>query len=301
MILIFSSKKDYTTNEVIKWLIFKKKKFIRVHDSEVFEIIVINKKFFLKSERNSFYVDDITSVWFRRGGLKFKRHKYQINAINLIMDETQFLLEEYIIKTLESKRHINKQSNKRANKLLVLEKAKEIGLNVPEYFISTNTDEVKLNETITKSIAETIIIESAFEDFDGILYTHIIDKKEEDSFFPTFFQRKIEKEFEVRSFYLDGKIWSCAIISQNDEQTKVDYRLYNIEKPNRNVRYILPLEISDKISLLMRKLDYNCGSIDIIKSIDGKFYFLEVNPIGQFLGISSLCNYSLEKVIADYL
>ncbi|MCD0456259.1 grasp-with-spasm system ATP-grasp peptide maturase [Chryseobacterium sp. LC2016-27] len=301
MILIFSTEKDHTTNEVIKWLVVKKKKFIRVHDSEIFEISVVNKSFFLKSSRNFFNVDDITSVWFRRGGLKFCRNNYPIDSISLIMEETQFLLEEYIIKTLETKKHINKQSNNRTNKLLILEKAKEIGLTVPEYFIATNTNDVKLHDTITKSISETIIVKSAFENFDGILYTHVIEKKEKESFFPTFFQRKIEKEFEIRSFYLNGKIWSCAIISQNDKQTQIDYRLYNLEKPNRNVRYVLPKEIRDKISLLMEALDYNCGSIDIIKSIDGNFYFLEVNPIGQFLGISGFCNYLLEKEIADYL
>jgi glutathione synthase/RimK-type ligase-like ATP-grasp enzyme len=32
---------------------------------------------------------------------------------------------------------------------------------------------------------------------------------------------------------------------------------------------------------LMKLLDLNCGSIDFIKSGD-KFYFLEINPTGQF-------------------
>jgi len=301
MILILSANNDFTTNEVIKWLHILDKKYIRVHEFELFEIKVMDKKILLKSQRNSFYIDDINSVWFRRGGIKFNRLQFQHDSVNKIMNETQFCLEDYVIKKLESKKHINKQSNNRTNKLLVLEEAVAVGLEVPPYFLANNTDHVNLGKTITKSISENIIVKSAFDDFDGILYTSIVDKQEDEVFFPTFFQEKIEKAFEIRCFYLNGKVWSCAIFSQNDEQTKIDNRIYNYGKHNRTVRYTLPPEIHHKMCILMTELDYNCGSIDFIKSIDGKFYFLEVNPVGQFLGISDICNYALEKEIADYL
>ena len=99
---------------------------------------------------------------------------------------------------------------------------------------------------------------------------------------------------------MNGKIWSFAIFSQKDEQTKIDFRRYNIKNPNRNVRYNLPTEIERKIDILMKSLDLNCGSLDFLKNAD-KYYFLEVNPIGQFLGLSAKCNYSLEREIASYL
>ena len=47
-------------------------------------------------------------------------------------------MEDYVLKTLESKTHINKQSNTDVNKLLVLEQAQKIGLDVPEYFLAEN-------------------------------------------------------------------------------------------------------------------------------------------------------------------
>lgn len=50
----------------------------------------------------------------------------------------------------------------------------------------------------------------------------------------------------------------------------------------------------------MSRLDLNCGSFDFIKNKD-QYYFLEINPVGQFLGLSKICNYSLEKEIAEYL
>lgn len=184
--------------------------------------------------------------------------------------------------------------------MLVLEKARKIGMNVPAYFLAQDTDNVVMGTTITKSITGTAGVEFVDQDTDVLMYTSIINKKEKDNFFISFFQEKIEKNYEIRSFYLNGRIWSIAIISQNDEQTKIDFRKYNNKKTNRNIPCNLPKDIEEKTHLLMQSLDLNCGSIDFIKS-GNKYYFLEVNPIGQFLGISLICNYSLEKEIADYL
>jgi ATP-GRASP peptide maturase of grasp-with-spasm system len=302
MILILSSNLEVTTNEVVMWLNEMKKEYIRVHEDEFFEIKIINKKFFLESYRNSFFLEDISSVWYRRGGgLKFKRDKYSNEGINLNMNEAYHWLGDYIIKKLESKKHINKQSNSRLNKLCVLEEAQKVGLNVPYYFLAENTDDVILGKTITKAFTENIILESVYDNYDGILYTSVVSKHEKEPFFPTFFQDKIEKEYEIRSFYLNGKIWSTAIISQNDKQTETDYRKYNEEAPNRNVPYNLPFEIEEKLNNLFNVLDINCGSADFIKGKDGEFYFLEINPLGQFLGLSSICNYSLDKEIALFL
>lgn len=278
-----------------------KKEFIRIHEDEIFEIAVENKKILLRSNRNSFFLDKITSVWYRRGGLKIKRLNYENPSVNAHMNEVQHWLEDYVRTILESKKHINKESNSDVNKLLVLEEAKKIGLEIPEYFLADNTDQVSLDKTIVKTIGGNPILDDIDTDLNGIMYTSVVHKREKTKFFITFFQDRIDKEFEIRTFYLNGKCHSMAIFSQNDEQTKTDFRKYNLEKPNRNVPYKLSSDIEEKIKLLMNSLDLNCGSLDFIKGKDGKFYFLEVNTIGQFLGLSRTCNYSVDKKIADYL
>lgn len=300
MILIISKNNETTTTEVLKWLLSMNKKFIRIDEDEFFEIKMVDNNLLLQSERNRFFLNDITSVWYRRGGIKFKRYQYESEAINIHMQEAQHWLEEYALHILESKRHINKQTKSHVNKLLVLETAKKVGLDVPEYFLSNNTDNVDLGKTIVKSITGNVILQNLTKDNDGIMYTSVVDKKSEGDFFISFFQEKIEKDFEVRTFYLEGKIWSTAIFSQNNQQTQLDFRKYDIELPNRNVRYLLPKNIEEMVCKLMKELDLNCGSIDFIKSKD-KFYFLEVNVVGQFLSLSDICNYSLDEEIANYL
>lgn len=300
MILIISKNNEITTTTVIMWLIAMKKEFIRIHENEVFEIKTAEKRILLKSTRNQFFLDEITAVWYRRGNIAFDTLKYENQAINRYMFEVQHWLTDYVIKSLEGKKHINKESNSHVNKLLVLEKAKKVGLDVPPYFLAEDMKDVIINQTIVKPISGTPIIDMVHENQNGIMYTSVIEQKKESNFFISFFQDKIEKDFEIRSFYLNGKIYSTAIISQNDERTKIDHRRYNSKIPNRNVRYNLPLEVEQKITVLMQALDLNSGSLDFIKSGD-KFYFLEINAIGQFLGMSNACNYGLEREIATYL
>jgi len=300
MILIISKDNEITTTEVIKWLLYFGKKFIRVNEDEVFEINMINRKISLKSNKVIFFLDDITSVWYRRGTLKFRRIQYDNPAINMHMNEVQHWLEDYVLNILESKKHINKQSKSYVNKLRVLEMATKVGLDIPKYFLANNTRNIKLGKTIVKPIAGNPILQSLEDGIDATMFTAIVDEHCNDDFFISFFQEKIEKDFEIRCFYLNDKIWSFAIISQNDEQTRLDFRKYNTQTPNRNVRYQLPETIEEKIHLLMKELDLNCGSIDIIKSKE-KFYFLEVNVVGQFLSLSDICNYSLDKELAMYL
>lgn len=119
--------------------------------------------------------------------------------------------------------------------------------------------------------------------------------------FPSLVQEKVEKEYEIRVFYFLGKFYSMAILSQNNKQTELDYRKYDLKKPNRFIPYKLSDKLKNKISLFMKKLNLNIGSLDFIKSTNGKIYFLEVNFMGQFGMVDFPCNYGIHKDIAEFL
>lgn len=114
-------------------------------------------------------------------------------------------------------------------------------------------------------------------------------------------QENIPKKYELRVFYLKERIFAMAIFSQNDDKTKVDFRNYNWSKPNRFTPYSLPRKIEDKIKYFMKSMNLNCGSIDMIVDIEGRYIFLEVNPKGQFGMVSLPCSYHLDFEIAKEL
>jgi ATP-GRASP peptide maturase of grasp-with-spasm system len=194
------------------------------------------------------------------------------------------------------------------NKILVLESASESGLATPATLVTTRREDLRrfaceVGPVITKSISESQIFH-----MDGcfhFMYTASLDLPQIDSlperFPPSLFQEKIDKEYELRVFYLEGECYTMAIFSQHDPQTREDFRHYNYDCPNRVVPYDLPQSTTAAIVTLMRRLDLPTGSLDLIHTLDGRDVFLEINPRGQFGMISKPGNYPLERRIAELL
>ncbi len=129
----------------------------------------------------------------------------------------------------------------------------------------------------------------------------LIDTSNDEEIFPTLVQEKIEKLFEIRSFFLKGEFYSMAIFSQTSSQTQLDFRNYDFEKPNRTIPFKIPTKIEKKLARLFKILNLNSGSLDMIYTSDNKFKFLEINPVGQFGMVSFPCNYYLEELLMQKL
>ncbi len=295
MVLIHSITLDPSTNSVIDWLYFTGQSFFRINESSLYQI-----KFNEKIKIEDWDVNDFTSYWYRRGIFS------SLSSSNSASLQVQYLLEENQVKILQyvedklcEKKHLNRYFNSKTNKLLVLKKAKKLGLMVPHFVL---TDQLKESDKkyIYKPINEGGHIE--LKDYTGNAYTELFNEENQNICYGlTFFQEFIEKKYELRIFYLDGRFFPMTIMSQKDKQTKIDFRHYNDNKPNRTVPFQLPKDIEEKLEKLMKNLDLKSGSIDMIVSKDRQYYFLEVNPVGQFGMVSYPCNYHLEKKIAEYL
>lgn len=92
-----------------------------------------------------------------------------------------------------------------------------------------------------------------------------------------------------------------SIFSQNNNKTKIDFRNYDFKKPNRMVPYRIDETLKQKLTSLMKEVCLNMGSIDLLKSKNGKIYFLEINPVGQYGFVSESCNYNIDREIAKFL
>ncbi len=51
----------------------------------------------------------------------------------------------------------------------------------------------------------------------------------------------------------------------------------------------------------MKILNLTYGALDFIVTNDNQWYFLEINPMGQFLWIEDLTNLQISKEIANWL
>lgn len=214
-------------------------------------------------------------------------------------------ISEYIYKKLECENLIlGNPLRYTINKLLALEYAKEVGLNIPNTCINSSKLNIPnkyllQNRLITKNISNVLNYIDTENNFTLFQLTNIVDYNDITNYYNySLFQTFVNKEFEIRSFYLLNKTYSIATFSSNKLQ--VDIRDSNSLQFDRSVKYLIPEEVEQKIIRLMHKLELNTGSIDLLYS-NSKIFFLEVNPVGQFDYVSGYGDYNLERLIAQTL
>jgi ATP-GRASP peptide maturase of grasp-with-spasm system len=333
-ILILGEYSEKIVDEIIHWIIYYTGlKIIRlnVEDKiEVLDISISNTEFtrFKLKINSDITIDsnDIFAYYYRRGYLRF----YNVNIRQDLTDNDEmafvdavttyykeegehiinfiyYMLDNCLIKSL------NSYTDNASNKLINLEIAKKFKFKIPDTIISNSIDEIcrfvqKYRKVVTKPIrypnfryviGDDIIAYSQPTNIFTIENLNLLIEKNK-NFQPTQFQEYIEKDFEVRVYYMSGKCYSMAIFSQGNEKTRVDFRNYEGKNPNRFVPYQLPKEVEEKIFQLMQFLDYDSGSLDLIYS-NSEYTFLEINTVGIFQWVSKYCNYYIEKEISCYL
>lgn len=337
--LLIAEDNDISTNKIAHWLLyFNHYEMIRINERDFIDttnikLAIEGKSEFslIVNEKLHIHSDKIHSYWYRRGKLnnkgigamdsiqlsggtsKQKRAFFEkIEEFYSIEWESISDYLHYLLKNLDIV-NINSFMDLKSNRLINAEVAMKIGLKVPETIVSNSIEAVSLfldrhPEIITKCIFYSGLSRTVDGEFFGFgMGTNIFTKQDLEVcrskgnyFQPTLFQQYIDKEFEIRSFYLQGEIYSMAIFSQINEKTRVDFRNYDDDFPNRNIPYKLPLEIENKMRLLMESLQYDSASFDFIYS-KGEYWFLEINTVGQFDWVSKYCNYHIEKRIATKL
>lgn len=321
MILILSTDIDSSTYDVMKFIAYKGEDVCRINDNDLFRVPL---KIYHENNRICFqirinnkwiYSSDITVVWYRKFGFYVNYEGYsqflkmfgKTIATRITTEYRKTL--DLILKSLDHCHWLCHYECINQNKFEVLLKAQACGLIIPESIITTRKNflqepSFKLKPIITKSIGDILFISPEGEDHEiAVLTTDLSERRNSlaDQFFPSLMQEKIEKLFELRIFYLDGECYTMAIFSQGNAQTKVDFRQYDYQNPNRWVPFEVDKPVKNKLQKLMKMLNLNTGSIDMIYNNKGEYIFLEVNPSGQFGMTSYPCNFNLDEKIADYL
>jgi len=215
----------------------------------------------------------------------------------------------FLFSRLASAKWLSDPAIASVNKLQVLKLAAEMGLDIPETIVTTSKEEARRfaarhGEIITKSISELLMCnfgKKMYANYTSSVPEEFLENEAWQGAFPSLFQEKLRKKYEIRIFYLDGKCYSMAMFTQNNVMTQTDFRKYSHDRPARTVPYRLQPQVEDKLRSLMKALRLDTGSIDMVRTVDGRDVFLEVNPIGQFGMVSEPCNYFLEEKVARAL
>lgn len=286
--IIKKSKSDYSSEIIIDWLNYYKASYLILTEKDILNFSCDKK------EIDKF--NSINVVLYR--GLNFSSEEIGNNTFLL----SEFhALKNYLFYILKSKKWFPDFNVISINKIEVLIKANEVGLKIPPYQIVTSKNKLidfkkKYRDVIAKTISDNNSLNN------NVLYSVIIEddniKEIPDYFFPSFIQKAIKPLFEIRVFYLDGVFYSSAILSSVD---KIDYRKYYNNDTFHEAPYCIPHAVELKLKRLIDIFKLNTCSIDLILDENGNYFFLEINPIGQFGMVSTPNNYHLERIFAETL
>ncbi len=191
------------------------------------------------------------------------------------------------------------------NKLSELIYAERVGLRVPES-ICTN------DPAVAKAFIKRHRGQVLFRDFSSrrhYLFRTVFANPSAKSLrqlvnAPCVFQRYVEKEFDVRAVVVGDRVFACRINSQASPAARVDWRIYDDARVSWE-RMRLPREVERALLRLMKEIDMGWASVDLVKGLDGSYYFLEANRPGTtywllpFVGLdvpAEVCRYVSRKL-----
>jgi glutathione synthase/RimK-type ligase-like ATP-grasp enzyme len=191
------------------------------------------------------------------------------------------------------------------NKPRQIRLARHIGFNVPETMITNEADKAHSffdahEHVVTKAIS--------YGDLGGgkVLHTSIVRKwsgefAQEIGLCPVLLQQYIDKAYEYRVTVVDDQVFSCRIESQIHADYAVDMRR-GLADPEMTHRLIsLPKKVEQTCIALVKTLGLRFGAIDLAQDHDGKIWFLEINPNGQWAWIEDRTGAQISSALAEGL
>lgn len=290
MLLILTSDKDLTADFLIVELIRRGLPYFRLNAEDLTRAGLM---FALTGEevRRQIYIgprvldlNDVEAVWYRRA-----IHPTPISALAppervFVSGELRHLATGLVLNP--EIRWINpiEKVSLAEHKLYQLQLARKLGLRVPRTLVSRDPNE--LHSFAAGNAAGTIckpIFHGMFVDETSrySIYTRrvtldalIADDKD---ICPVLLQEEIPRIADVRATFIGSKTFVTDIIG---DTSLVDWR-----DPDVSVQYF-PSNLSDEVEGVCRamldRLGLIYGAFDFIKTADGEFIFLEVNPTGEW-------------------
>ncbi|WP_294285403.1 MvdC/MvdD family ATP grasp protein [uncultured Chryseobacterium sp.] len=310
MILCITHSQDFYNIELFfNYLNSKNIPYFRLNSDRLNHLQKINIQddFFELTDESGNILDSrkVKAVWHRKSwGISLPEE----------LDESyaKIFLKEYaslrynLLTLLEDVPWINPLQNENkidGNKIHQLKLAKKHNLTVPQTIFSNDPEKIAeffYRSCNGKMIAKLHGVISKSMGGENLLSTHIIDEDsleyiDDIEYCPMIFQPYIEKKYELRIVYLDGEFFTGKI--NNSEHT--DWRIAHGDYFWS--AYVLPEAVEANLASMMKEMGLYIGAIDMIRSRDGNYYFLEVNPQGEWGMLQKELDFPIAERIADNL
>lgn len=187
-----------------------------------------------------------------------------------------------------------------------LVRAQRMNFRVPETLITTDPEQAEhfcaahAWSVIAKPVGHGEILGETDED-DRIVYTNRVPRAAAQSLkrvtdCPTLFQREIAKDVDIRVTVVDRNVIAVALHSQERALSAVDCRRNNMT----GMRYSLidlPRELEAAIADLVASYGLLYAAVDLVLDQQGRYWFLELNPAGQWAWLEQLADAPISEAL----
>lgn len=254
---------------------------------------------------------DITAVYFRQPVAPPVAEDTAPSDRNFVSREQKEALRSLWrlidpVKWLNHPKHLWLASNK-IEQLCV---ARDLGFSIPETCVTSKLEtlsdfvEAQEGRVICKAVKHGFIrcentVCVATTQRVGADY---VEKFDDYAPVPMIYQHEIPKACDIRVTVVGEAVFSTAIHSQEHAQTEVDWRLWDVHAFDLVHEAIkLPDDLQRNCRDITRHFSLGYSAIDLILGTDGGYYFLEMNPNGQWAWIERKTGQPIRDAIIDCL
>jgi glutathione synthase/RimK-type ligase-like ATP-grasp enzyme len=178
--------------------------------------------------------------------------------------------------------------------------AQQVGLRVPETLVTT--DPIAARRFIEMAAPGRVVFKPFLATTQSWRETRIIGPQDLDRldlvrYAPVIFQHYIDG-VDLRVTVIGEKIFAAEIDARGTIYP-FDMRMVIGEAKVSAIE--LPKNAQHMLLMLQRRLNLDYGAIDLRRTDAGEYYFLEVNPAGQWLFVEQRTNLPITRAMADYL
>ncbi len=188
-----------------------------------------------------------------------------------------------------------------ARKALQLRLAAGLGLRVPRTLITSDPDRARafvdaegIGTTVFKtfSCTHTIWRETRLVGEDALSLLDTVRLA------PVIFQEYIPAAFDLRVTVVGTRVFPAAIHSQETDYP-IDFRMSLGQA--RTEPATVPPALERRLLSLMERLGLEYGAIDLRRTPEGEYVFLEVNTAGEFLFVEERTEQPIARAVAELL
>ena len=305
--LIISNSLDFTTDYICYELERRNQKYLRLNRDKFLDYCItvdlVNNNMNISIGNKNFKIKEnaLKSIYFRAP--VFLRDSYNGSASL----EKQLYRSQWgsFIRNLVYFENVIWMNNpvstyKAENKILQLKYADEVGFDIPNTVI-TNDEQINIDNNknyIVKSLDTALFRENNKELF---VYSNIVKgieiRKGSLKESPIILQEYLYPKKDLRVTVIGDRCHAVKII-KNNKGLDGDWRRYKDHV--EFIPYQLPEEFVKKSVELVKKFNLSFGAIDLAYC-NSKFYFIEINPTGEWAWLVETANQRIDLDIVNML